>query len=86
MSFWFYVSGPLLLLTNYLFMDVNPEEDQRSHLLTKFTSLALGLKNRPVLHCLGMFSNKISIITIFDHKHFGHKFDHTMLCSLPKKL
>lgn len=48
-------TGSLLLLTNYLFMDSNPKADQRAHLMTKFTSLALGLKNRPVLHCLGLW-------------------------------
>lgn len=52
---YFVFLGSLLLLTNYLFMDSNPKADQRAHLMTKFTSLALGLKNRPVLHCLGLW-------------------------------
>ena len=49
------VSGPLLLLTNYLFMDSDPKEDKRSHLLYRFTVLALSLKNRYVLHCVGLW-------------------------------
>ena len=28
-----------------------------------------------VAHILGMFSHKMSIITIFGHKHIRHKFD-----------
>ena len=42
---YFVFLGSLLLLTNYLFMDSNPKADQRAHLMTKFTSLALGLKS-----------------------------------------
>lgn len=48
-------TGPMLLLTNYLFMDSNPKEDKRAHSLARFTALALGLKNRPVLHCIGLW-------------------------------
>jgi hypothetical protein len=48
----------MLLLTNYLFMD-NPKEDkkvgERAILLSRFTCLALGLKNRSVLHCIGLW-------------------------------
>ena len=47
--------GPLLLLTNYLFMDSDPKEDKRSELRRRFTILALSLKNRPVLHCIGLW-------------------------------
>lgn len=48
-------TGPLLLLTNYLFMDSDPKEDKRSLLLCRFTVLALSLKNQPALHCIGLW-------------------------------
>lgn len=49
------ITGPLLLLTNYLFMDSDPKVDKRSQWRSKFTILALSLKNRPVLHCVGLW-------------------------------
>ena len=42
-------------LTNYLFMDSDPKVDKRSQWRSKFTILALSLKNRPVLHCVGLW-------------------------------
>jgi len=48
-------TGPLLLLTNYLFMDSDPKVDKRSLWYSRFTILALSLKNRPVLHCVGLW-------------------------------
>ena len=48
-------TGPLLLLTNYLFMDSDPKEDKRSSLRCRFTIIALSLKNRSVLHCIGLW-------------------------------
>ena len=49
------ITGPLLLLTNYLFMDSDPKVDKRSSWRCRFTILALSLKNRPVLHCVGLW-------------------------------
>ena len=42
-------TGPLLMLTNYLFLDKNAKS------LSNFTILALSLKNGPTLHCIGLW-------------------------------
>ena len=42
-------TGPLLLLTNYLFLD------KRSTFMNKFTILALSLKHKSSLHCIGLW-------------------------------
>ena len=49
-------TGPLLMLTNYLFLDKNSKS------LSNFTILALSLKNGPALHCIGLWLQQ----------HLGH--------------
>ncbi len=52
------VTGPMLLLTNYLFMENHKDErkyGERAVLLSKVTSLAVGLKSRGILHCIGLY-------------------------------